>query len=348
MNATIDDALELLAESGPEFAYGAMRLSNHGPMAAEALIALGREGAVVPWVERYKRRLEDRPEARHPIAPDEWRGALGDIARAGDWTVFFQRELAGAPWRDALDLWARRLAPGLIASATHGVIRTAHAARSLGAGETPLRLRELAEGLAYWAATYMLLPGAPSAASRGLRPAQALRAVETLPADQQRSFGTITSHLRALDTLPSFAGAIDLVNVGADPSLFLSDLTETFAEVYLANAPNGNVIGLIHAVTGPSAVRLLAPHVSADTTALALRYAWQAAAALYATMAQQPAPASIEVPGEDDQGLIDRAVSTHDEHAIKFTEACLREHALRPQPAYLAAARDASERLRRG
>lgn len=347
MNATIDEALELLANSGPEFSYGRLRLSNHGPMGAEALLALGRSEAVVPWVERYKRRLESAPEGRNPIAWDDWREALGDVGRVGDWAALFARELAGAPWRQVLETWTRRLAPGIVASATHGVIRTAHAVRSLGEQETPARLHELAEGLAYWAATYALLPGTPSGSSRGLRPAKALREIETLPPDQQRDFGTITSVLRKLDSLPSFATAIDLVDVGTDPSDFLSDMTETFAGVYLANAANGQVIRLIHAVTGPSAVRLLAPHLSPETTALALRYAWQAAAGLYAAMAQQPAPATVAPAEGDAQDIIERAVATDDEHAIKFTEACLREHALNPQPVYLAAALDASARLHR-
>jgi hypothetical protein len=57
MASTIDEALELLADSGQEFGNG---LSNHGPMAAEALVTLGRSEAVVPWVERYKRRLQAR------------------------------------------------------------------------------------------------------------------------------------------------------------------------------------------------------------------------------------------------------------------------------------------------
>jgi len=35
------------------------------------------------------------------------------------------------------------------------------------------------------------------------------------------------------------------------------------------------------------------------------------------------------------------AIANGDEHAIKFTEACLREHELTPSPAYLAAARHA-------
>ena len=39
--------------------------------------------------------------------------------------------------------------------------------------------------------------------------------------------------------------------------------------------------------------------------------------------------------------LIQSAIECGDEHAIKFTEACLREHAIMPNPSYLAAARHA-------
>ena len=49
----------------------------------------------------------------------------------------------------------------------------------------------------------------------------------------------------------------------------------------------------------------------------------------------------IEPPRESRETLIDMAIASADEHAIKLTEACLREHAVRPSPAYLAAARHA-------
>jgi hypothetical protein len=45
--------------------------------------------------------------------------------------------------------------------------------------------------------------------------------------------------------------------------------------------------------------------------------------------------------------LIEQAIASRDEHAIKFTEACLREHRLAPDPAYIAAIRDAVTRPRR-
>ena len=145
----IDEILDMLHRTGPEYGGG---LSNHGPMAAEALITLGRAEAALRWTEKYKTRLTSHPEARVPIAREDWREHLGKVARLGDWIAFFDRELAEASWQSVLNQWIPRLAPALMAAATHGTIRTGHAVRSLTTGETPRRLHELAEGLGYWAA----------------------------------------------------------------------------------------------------------------------------------------------------------------------------------------------------
>jgi hypothetical protein len=338
---TIDEALEILEDTGPEFAGG---LANHGPMAAEALFALGRQDAALPWAARYRRRLRDHPEARNPIAPESWQEALGDGARVGDWIALFDRQLEEAPWRDVLETWTARFAPGIVTAATHGVIRTAHAVRSLEQEETPLRLHELAEGLGYWAARYQRLPEA-SAARGTLRPSAAIGDVEVIPLERRATQGLITVGLRSLDDFAPFAGTINLVDTSGDVDAFVSDMTETFAHVYLANASGGRVIHFVHAVTGPSAVRLLAPHLSAETASMALRYAWQAGAALYAAFGEQPRAETVADAPEDIDDLIDRSVATGDEHAIKFTEACLREYRLNPQPVYLVAAQDATRRL---
>ncbi|MFN0145145.1 MAG: hypothetical protein ACKVT1_01430 [Dehalococcoidia bacterium] len=335
--ATIDDALEMLVDRGPEFHGG---LSNHGPMAAEALMALGRGEAMVPWVERYRSRLDDAPRGIAPIAPDEWREALGEIARVADWERLFERELAFAPWGDVLAAWTARLAPGLMAGATHGLIRTAHAARNLAAGETAPRLQELARGLAYWAARYQALPGAPGGGGLGV--AQALSRVPILPYDGHRR-GLIFDEVRALDGWSPFGPAAGLLDTGGDVSRTLSELTAAMAGLYLANNSHAP-IAFIHGVTAPSALRMLAPSLPPETVRAALGYAWQACAALYATYGRESAgEVVVAVTPADD--LVDRAVDCGDEHAIKFTEACLREHALNPDPVYLAAAADVSQRL---
>jgi hypothetical protein len=332
----LEEALARFADTGPEY-YGG--LANHGPMAAEALVRLDRAEAVAPWVDGYRRKLQDALDAPRPVTDSDWREALGDYRRAGDWAALFERALREGSWPAVLELWTPRLAPGLSAAACHGLIRAGQAARGLADRDTPGRRRELAHGLAYWAARYQALPETPGA--RGaLRPSEALSRVPILKERPGR--GLISDTLAGLSAVPAFADVAGLVDV--DASGFLSDLTATFADVFLAHARRGTLIAFIHAVTGPSAVRLLLPHVGAEAGRALLRYAWQVGAALYAGYSGAPNPAAEEKPlGRDE--LVDRAVATGDEHAFKFAEACLREHAISPKPVYLAAARRAVEAL---
>ena len=348
MRTTIDDALEILKNTGPEFTLGRYDgLSNHGAMGAETLLTLGRDDTVISWVEAYKRRLPLRqhPEPSAPISAKSWREALGDFGRAGDWTIFFDRELEERAWRTVLDEWVGRLAPGFVGAGTHGIIRTAHAVRSIAAEETAARRHELAEGLGYWAARFQPLPGSPGRSRGGVPPSQGIRQVE--PLREPGDFGLISDELRSLDRVPAFRGVIDIVDVETDASSFLSDLTETFARVYLANVERAGPIGMVHAVTGPSAVRLMMPHLRSESVRSLLRYAWQAAAAMYVVYGETAEPEAIETPIADMDDLIERATDTADVHAIKFTEACLREFRLNPAPVYLSAAADASRRLRK-
>jgi hypothetical protein len=342
MTATIDDALAILHRTGPDLVGGN---SNHGPMVAEALYVLERPDAVIPWLEGYKRRFQDCLQSRHPIAREGWQEALGDNRRSADWVAFFDRELAEASWQAVLQAWVPRLAPGLMAAATHGLIRTGHAVRSLAASETPTRLHELAEGLGYWASRYQVLPGRPADRQTGHSPREAVRYVERVHGPDFEARGSIVQQIKGLDAQPEFATAVTLVDTAGDLSWFISELTETFAGIYLAN-PNG-LIAFVHAVTAPSALRLLAPYLTDADARLAARYAWQACAAIYAWYSTTPPPSTADLmpPAEAPDALIDRAVATGGAHTIKFTEACLREYALNPQPVYLVAARDAAERV---
>jgi hypothetical protein len=339
----MEAALERLSRTGPEY-HG--RLANHGPMAAEALVVMDRPDAVVPWVDFYRTRLHDHPSGSRAIYAAGWREALGQGDRVGDWIVFFDRQIDERPWKDVLGEWVPRLSPGIIAAAFHGVIRTAHAVRSLDAKETRARRRELAEGLAYWAATYNALPETKPRAPGRRTPEQALGEVPAVPADRRQSYGNIVDRLAPLDAFPPFAEVADLVDATGDSSAFVSNLTETFAHAYLVNVPKGgSVITYLHGVTGPSAMRLLLPHLDAPARAEMLRYGWQGAAGVYAASGGVSGAApDIGAPGSFDD-LIDRAIATRDEHAIKFTEACRRENALNPKPVYFAAAKDAVSRL---
>jgi len=335
--SALDETLEIMAPMGPDLSNG---FSNHAPMAIEAMCAMGRRDAVMPWFESYRHSLVPRHSRVGRLTNDNWRGALGDHRRTEDWFEFFRNEFEEHPWQSVLDTWAARLAPGLMASATHGVIRTGHATRALAVEETPARRRELADGLAYWAAEYLPLPAVRHAPIRA-KPSDAIARVQMIPLEIRRgNFGAFTDALAQLDSFPPFNDTLDAVDTTGDPSAFLSDLTATFAYVFLANARDTyTTIAFVHAVTGPSALRPILPFLGDKTAHAALAYAWQTAAAMYATFGTRAELSHLdEVKVGDRDELIERAIECGDEHAIKFTEVCLREHALKPDPAFLAAA----------
>ena len=341
---SMDEALEVLSAYGPDLRNG---LTSHAPMAAEALCALGRPEAVIPWVERYRMGMLPRPRARERIAREHWRGALAQPDRVADWSAFFEEELHAAPWREVLDRWAGRLAPGICASATHGVIRVGHAVRSLAERGSPRRLHELADGLAYWAANHQELPTSQHAADHALHPHDAITKVVVVPPERRRFSGTITSSLEALSEFPDFAPVIGLIDVSGDAPGLVAELTDVFARVYLANTHDVlTAIVFIHGVTSVAALGNILPYLDDATARTALRFAWQAGCGLYAAFGSRPTPArEIESPHEDADTLVDMAIAHGDEHAIKFTEACLHYYALNPSPAYLAAARNALDVL---
>jgi len=330
-----------LADAGPEYRGG---LSNHGPMVAEALAALGRDRAIAGWVEAYRKRLEPAPPRQTRIDPQHWRECLGDRNRHADWAEFFAEELREAAWREVLGIWVPRLAPGLIGAAAHGLLRTGHAARALQALETPPRFAELAQGLAYWAAVYQEVP-APVASrdplrvpSRALPPADAVLQIPVLPPDARSQAGRIAPRLAPLAGFAPFAVVPGLIDPSSDPMGFHARMTGAFAQVFL-QSPRRQRIVFVHALTGPVALRSLLPALNPPARVVAMRHAWHAAAALQAAfgaplrMTAPPLP-----PHPDPAELADLAIENGDAHAIKFIEACLREWDPSRNPAFLHAA----------
>ena len=342
--APLDDALETLSHHGPDLTNGNF---NHAPMVAEALCALGRPGAVFPWIEAYRMRLTPRPAVGEPVDWSQWQTHLGKRRMFADWSRLFASELGEAPWRSVLDRWAARLAPGYSGAATHGAIRTAHAARGLAEAETRVRLRELADALASWAASYSELPTAPGAAKVRRSPREALDAVPVVP-PERRPAGNIATALGKLAEFPEFAPVIDTVELGDDLDAAVAVLAELFARIYLANATDTrSFIVFVHSVTAVHALGNLLPHVGAGTGRALARHAWQAGCGLYAAFGGAP-PADVVETGDDDPAaLVEQAIENGDEHIIKFTEACVARHKIAPSPVYSAAIRHALGVVRR-
>jgi hypothetical protein len=225
-------------------------------MAAEALLRLGRDDAIEGWVTQYMRGLEDAVRPASPITDADWREALGDVRRVADWEAYLDRELQEAPWRDVLARWWARLLPGIAAGSTHGVIRTAHAVRALGDGETPERISELGRGLAYWAARYLELTGRPRTSGT----ASLDEAFRDIPLLIGGPDGLISVRLAALDGDDGFAAAVERLGPPVDIPAALDALTVAFAGAYLRRG-HQNPIPYIHGVTAPAAVRLALPEL---------------------------------------------------------------------------------------
>jgi hypothetical protein len=334
------DALDRFRGTGPEF--GGF-LANHGPMASEALVRLGAADRVGGWVSGYLPRLDAPPTAGTGV--DDWRRRLGDERLLGDWTAYLRREAAERSWRELLLRWWPRLLPGLAASATHGVIRTAHAVRSLrAAGDRPepVLVDELAQGLAYWAARYAPLPGDPRLAGR-LPAVPALAGLPRLEPGFPGDGPGLIGRMLAVRVLPDYPARLDAWRAPADPDAALDELIGAAARV-LAARPDAP-IAFCHAVTAPAAVRLVLPELPDRLRTASVAASWQAVGAIVAGFAS-PRMAAESDPAGDPAGdpppagaeLAGRAVEHGDEHVIKLTEAALREHARTGDPTLLVAA----------
>ncbi|MEV6028350.1 questin oxidase family protein [Streptomyces sp. NPDC052036] len=330
--SVLDEGLHRLRHTGPEYTG---TLTNHGPMVIEALTALGRPDAVQPWLSGYLPQLDSQPACFQPIERATWRRALGDVRRVTDWQLFFRAELSENNWLTTATTWWSRLLPGVAAGATHGIIRTSHALRSMAEFPSDERLRELAGALAYWAARYTELPGSPAATGcLSLR-----QAVCRLPLHPNGVHpGLIRDRLDSLSVVPGFPEAVSALHSPASPDQGMTELAEMFAELFVTYGRQWPT-AFVHAVTAPvaasSVLHLLPPELQRHTH----DHLWQLAAALYTAHAPttpiQPLPAdNPPVPAD----LTDQAVTNGDEHAIKLTEACLRVYGNTNNPTLLHAA----------
>lgn len=340
----LDRALKLLDGHGPQLRNG---FTNHAPMVAEALCALGVGEYAEEWVNSRLSENLPRPRPGKTIRPTAWESALGDDARFADWAELFNDEIARLGWTQALDLWAARLAPGYAASAAHGPIRVGHAARALGIGETALRLAELADGLALWASTYQELPTKRGEARFYSTAADALRHVPRVPAERRRNGGAITTALKQLIFADGFDSTICAIDNSLDPTISGRDAARAFAHVLLAQADCPlTAIVFAHGVTGIVAALNIAAPISDRSAREVLAFGWQVGSGIYAAYARTPAPgqasgASFAAEPEDPTDIARQAVAHGDDHVIKLSQACAELYAQTGDPVFASVPRHA-------
>lgn len=276
--AALDQVLTQLHRTDPEFDGG---LSNHGPMACEALEAMGATEQIEPFFRRYRGRLEPLPPAK-PLA--DWTAARGDPeARAAlVASMNAQRQRVGP--QALVEATLPDLLPGLVGAAFHGLLRTAHAYRAWTRHPTEARATELAHGLGYWAARYQTLPGVPGRAAKPGRGVAATLAATSPVPDSERHQGLIFERFAPLAQSDDFADLVESYDPNhASPDDALDALVSSAARLFVSTKSRGASFVYLHGVTGSSAVRLLLPALSEAQQHVAVSYLVQALAAVHAT-----------------------------------------------------------------
>jgi hypothetical protein len=342
----LNDAFDRLSGyaylDGPGFAC-------HGPMGAETLSTLGFDDQVADWVEAYKVAhppIEAPPVKDAVDACDEtsWRAALGDISRLSDWAVLFAHELSDEHWKDVVLRWTRRLLPGYAGALTHGLIRTAHAVRTIGREAEPssLMIVELSRALALWAAAFTTLPGHPE-----LRGTLAIdEALGRLPRPEEPWSPLEAGLFSRIHELRDFSGAVDAVGPPTTDDGALSEMSAAFCRILVANEEVFPV-PLVHTVTPISGMRTLAPYATGLSMNALYAQLWHVGAAIVSGFTPPSNSAAHLLASENVPNaamVIELAVEHGDPHVVKFAEACVSEHWLNPNPIYLLAAQSVRER----
>ncbi len=328
----LDETYDRLRATGPEFEGW---LSNHGPMAVDALIRIGCGEEVEAWLDGYVTRLDEAPARRWQIEEVDWREVIGDPSRLRDWCALFTRLVGEEHWSDLLTRWWPRLLPGAVASAGHGLIRTGHVVRALRERQTPQRLDELALALGYWAARWQPLPAHPTPTGT----ASPSGALDSLPVIA--SSGGIRTRLADLGQSPDWPASVARLTPVADAEqvpVALDALVDAAVTRYPQWA-HASPIMLVHAATAPRAAALAVPSLPKNLWLSTYETAWAVSAAIsgaYRPATAPPLPSRAERQLTTTEDVADRAVATGDEHAIKFAEVALESHR-RSNPDALAA-----------
>lgn len=289
-------------------------LSNHLPMAQQALLELGASAArLQAFTEAHEARLEPRAAAR-PARIDAGRD-LGRPDSDAAWRAHFAARIAAQGAAATLRETLPMLLPGVGAIAFHGLIRTGHAV--LAGHEA-----ELAAGLAHWAAHFLPLPTSDGAPPLDLP--DWLQALARLPRPACPAGTLISGRMQAWGAVPGFAAVAGRLRHGPDT---LRDLALLAARTYAAT---GNFT-VLHLLTASHAMTVLEPWWPASEMARGF-----SAAAAAGLLASGAAPALVldREASRPWPTLIPAACDQGDEHLIKLTHAAWRLSRRWPDPAW--------------
>jgi hypothetical protein len=313
--------LQRLLRDGRHFsAEFPLFLANHLPM---VLVALHRLGASDERLREYfswyrdANHLQPLPPQVARVERGDWTAAFGDRRREWDYRDFFDDEVGRLGAKAAIGAYLPKLLPGIAASATHGFMRLAYGA---------LRddRAEIAVALGYWAATYLELGAATGAAPTTGDPVAVLLRMRGVEAYKhiEPELDLLWHFMRAVAEKPEFRPLVDWLAIGP----------ETYQRVRRASlALYAGTMDFcaLHALTGCHWLRMLQP-VAPDSD-LALRYFWQAIAALYPKLGfpSMPTEAVLDewrhLPCPDWPEIESVAIMSDDEHDLSLVFSAREE-----------------------
>ncbi|MHB8295148.1 MAG: questin oxidase family protein, partial [Acidimicrobiales bacterium] len=183
-------------------------------------------------------------------------------------------------------------------------------------------LDELDQALGYWAARWQPVPRSRSV--EGTIDVGA--ALDAIPA-RELSGGTRT-RLACLSDDPTWPRALGTISPVTDPVEVpeaLDALVDAAVTRYGRWAQASPVM-LVHAATAPRAVALVLPALPQRLWPASYDAAWLVTATV-ATVYRPASPVSpTDERSPDLQEVVDKAVASGDEHAIKFTEVAVESH----------------------
>ncbi|MEZ4375711.1 MAG: hypothetical protein R3B07_33180 [Polyangiaceae bacterium] len=318
-----DALLGELHAYAPLYPKSGFNLANHAPMVLDALWELGADSHAEAWLSESTRDLTSLPHG-NALGLRERAAALGDYSRAADWIATFSAELEAQGVERTLRVALPLLTPGVMAASLHGVLRTAHALRALSRARTPARLAELAHGLGTWAACYQLLPGLERPtllASQRLSPLEWLAQGPLLPQAERLSgllheiVSPLASHEPWLDHLRRLGPVV------ADESA-LHAIAAWSAERLVLDPEGSNAH--LHGVTVPSSLVWFGPWVERSQLDALARHVVLGLGAVHVASASDGASQCAPKEHLSPKVLVERALKSGDDHALKVTEAALR------------------------
>jgi hypothetical protein len=295
-------------------------MANHLPMGLFILARLGAdERRLEAWLETYAAasHLRPLPSSRGRINAANWDRHLGERELEADYRAFFAAEVVRLGPAGAQQRYLPTLVPGVAASALHALMRLAY-------GNLAADPAEIGTALGYWACTFLPLRSADAAGLGTADPATLLATLKQTPelCRLEPESDLLWHWMRAVSATATFPNVAALL--APTP-----DLLARVAQASLALMAGTMSFEALHAVTSAHWIRLIRPHWPDE--ALAVRYLWQAVAALYPKIGMPELPTADrlaelrELPCPDWPEIRLHAIASDDEHDLSFTFTAMEE-----------------------